>query len=119
MALPRGESRDHSTSAASRPRGSGVWFASFGKSLPERVPRPCETLQRFPLRFCRYRRYASEDSPSLDRAVAERYSYTPQGIRELVALGVLHPVRLTPRGHYRFRAEEVEQLVSDERKVPA
>lgn len=51
------------------------------------------------------------------RAVAERYSYTPQGIRELVALGVLHPVRLTPRGHYRFREEEVERLTSDERRL--
>jgi excisionase family DNA binding protein len=50
----------------------------------------------------------------LTREVAERLGCSPKTVRELVATGRLNPVRLSPRGHLRFRVEDVEALIAGE-----
>ena len=47
----------------------------------------------------------------LTREVAAALRIGVERVHELVALGVLTPVRLTPRGHFRFRVEDVERLI--------
>jgi excisionase family DNA binding protein len=51
----------------------------------------------------------------LTREVAERLGCSPKTVRELVATGRLNPVRLSPRGHLRFRLEEIENLIAGEK----
>jgi excisionase family DNA binding protein len=53
-------------------------------------------------------------SPRLLRAkeVARILGVRPRRVHELVAEGKLRSVRLTDLGWYRFRAEDVERLIS-------
>jgi excisionase family DNA binding protein len=46
--------------------------------------------------------------------VAKMLRCSEARIRELVAEGRLTPLRLTPRGHYRFRANDIERLIRGE-----
>lgn len=48
------------------------------------------------------------------REVADLLRVSEWRIRELVAEGILHPLRLSTRGRMRFRVEEVERLIAGE-----
>jgi excisionase family DNA binding protein len=48
------------------------------------------------------------------KEVAAQLNCQPEHIRVLVARGLLKPVRLSPRGRYRFRVEDVERLIAGE-----
>jgi excisionase family DNA binding protein len=50
------------------------------------------------------------------KEVAVTLRCSPKHVRNLVADGVLEPIRLSPKGHFRFRAEDVERLISGEPK---
>jgi hypothetical protein len=50
----------------------------------------------------------------LTKEVAAALRCTPKRVWELAAAGVLEPVRLTPRGHMRFRTADVERLIAGE-----
>jgi hypothetical protein len=81
------------------------------------MPRLAHRLGPFPNGFADTVCDARENAPSYDQSSGGAVRLCPRTIRDLVALGVFTPIRLTPRGHYRFREEEVERLASDERKV--
>jgi excisionase family DNA binding protein len=49
------------------------------------------------------------------REVAAALRCTPATVRELVNAGRLSPVRLSPKGHLRFRFEDVERLIAGEK----
>jgi excisionase family DNA binding protein len=49
------------------------------------------------------------------RQVAQRLNLSVWAVRRLVAAGHLPAVRFGPRGHLRFRSEEVERLIAGER----
>lgn len=48
------------------------------------------------------------------REVAQILRITAGHVQNLVVEGVLTPVRFTPRGHYRFRTEDVDRLIAGE-----
>lgn len=48
------------------------------------------------------------------REVQDYLRLSSTRVSELVAAGVLRPVRLTPRGNLRFRADDIEALVRGE-----
>ena len=54
----------------------------------------------------------------LAEEVAAALGCTPKTVRRLAAVGVLEPVRFTPKGHMRFRAEDVEALIAGEGRAP-
>jgi excisionase family DNA binding protein len=49
------------------------------------------------------------------REVAAKLRCTPATVRELVNGGRLRPIRLSPKGHLRFRLEDVERLIAGEK----
>lgn len=51
--------------------------------------------------------------------VAEKLALSPRRVRELAAAGVLPATQLTPRGHLRFRREDVERLLEPPRGAAA
>jgi excisionase family DNA binding protein len=46
------------------------------------------------------------------REVAGMLRLSTSRIQELVAAGVLHPLRLTATSNYRFRQADIEELIS-------
>jgi DNA-binding transcriptional MerR regulator len=48
------------------------------------------------------------------KEVATQLNCRPEHIRLLVKRGLLKPVRLSPEGWLRFRAEDVERLIAGE-----
>ena len=47
----------------------------------------------------------------LARDVATALGCSTKRVRQISANGLLEAVRLSPRGHLRFRAEDVERLI--------
>jgi Helix-turn-helix domain len=52
----------------------------------------------------------------LANEVAAVLRCTPRRVRQLTADGVLNPIRLSPQGHLRFRAEDIERLIAGEER---
>jgi DNA-binding transcriptional MerR regulator len=51
------------------------------------------------------------------RAAADRLGYSPRTLRLYAQMGLLEPIRMTERGHLRFRERDIERLAGDGRKV--
>ena len=54
-----------------------------------------------------------EDELLKTRGAGAFLNYSSAGIRELVRLGILKPVRLSPQGQFRFRRSDLERLIDD------
>jgi excisionase family DNA binding protein len=52
------------------------------------------------------------------REVAETLRISIWRVHDLAANGVLEPIRLGERGHFRFRSEDIERLIAGEGKSP-
>jgi excisionase family DNA binding protein len=44
--------------------------------------------------------------------VAKMLRVSRSRVKELVTVGVLHPIRLTPNGHFRYHRTEIQALIA-------
>jgi predicted site-specific integrase-resolvase len=54
----------------------------------------------------------------LAKDVAVMLACSTKHVHNLVDAGRLNPVRLSPRGHLRFRPEDIERIISGENGSP-